>query len=92
MKFVFCFFFKLGLISQNYFFQRLEAKTTCLGCVWDSLFIAYLSLSSQISIFDKNYRCLKELIKITYDPPYNLILAYFNKFYGKDYQKKLKKT
>ena len=28
---------------------------------------AYLSLSSRMSIFNKNYRCLKKLIKITYD-------------------------
>ena len=27
-----------------------------------------VTLSSHISIFDKNYRCLKELIKIAYDP------------------------
>ena len=37
------------------------------GCVWESLSIAYLSLSSHISTFDKNYRCLEELIKIAYD-------------------------
>ena len=36
----------------------------CLG----DLFIAYLSLSSHISTFDKNYSCLEEIIKITYDP------------------------
>ena len=40
-----------------------------LGCVWESLSIAYLSLSSHISTFDKNCRCLKELIKIAYDSP-----------------------
>ena len=33
-----------------------------------SLFTIYLSLSSHISTFDKNNRCLEELMKITYDP------------------------
>ena len=47
----------------------------------ESLFIAYLNLSFSISTFDKNYRCLEELIKITYNFPINYkpILAYFNK-------------
>ena len=40
-----------------------------LGCAWESLSTAYLSLSFYISTFDKNYRCLEELIKIAYDPP-----------------------
>ena len=31
--------------------------------------MAYLRLSSRINTFDKNNRCLKELIKIVYDPP-----------------------
>ena len=31
--------------------------------------MVYLRLSSHISTFDKNSRCLKELIKIVYDPP-----------------------
>ena len=29
--------------------------------------MVYLNLSSYISIFDKNYRCLKKLIKIGYE-------------------------
>ena len=29
---------------------------------------AYLSLFSHISTFDKNYKCLKEFIKIVYGP------------------------
>ena len=37
----------------------------------------------------KNYKCLEELIKITYDH-YKFILTYFNKFHGKAYQNKLK--
>ena len=27
------------------------------GCVWESLFVGYLSLFSHISTFNKNYRC-----------------------------------
>ena len=41
---------------------------------------AYFSLFSHISTFNKNYRCLEELIKITYDPhisPFELILISF---------------
>ena len=53
-----------------------------LGCAWKNLFIVYLSLSYYISTFDKNYRCLKELIKITYDS-YKLILAYSISFMKK---------
>ena len=34
-----------------------------LGCVWESLFTAYLSLSSRINTFNKNYRYLEELYK-----------------------------
>ena len=30
--------------------------------------MVYLILSSRISTFDKNNRCLKKLIKIAYDP------------------------
>ena len=43
--------------------------------------MAYLSLSSQISIFDKNYRCLEELIKIVYDSLIShFSLCYFDLF------------
>ena len=38
-----------------------------LGCVCETLFPAYLNLSYHINIFDKNYKCLKELRKIIYD-------------------------
>ena len=58
-----------------------------IRCVWNSLFIVYLNLSFLISTFDKNYRCLEELIKISYDSC-KLILTYFNKFYEKAYKKK----
>ena len=52
----------------------------------ESLFTAYLILSFHINTFDKNYRCLKKLIKITYGL-YNPILSYFNKFHGEVYKK-----
>ena len=39
-----------------------------IRCVWESLSITNLSLSFHISTFDKNCRCLKELIKIAYSP------------------------
>ena len=32
---------------------------------------AYLTIFSHINNFDKNYKCLEELIKIAYDPPIN---------------------
>ena len=43
-------------------------KIPYIGYLWESLFIDYLSLSFHICTFDKNYRYLEELIKITYDP------------------------
>ena len=56
--------------SQNkaldeYYIFILENFISCdLGCVWESLYIIYLSLSFQISTFNKNYRCWKQFIKI----------------------------
>ena len=60
-----------------------------LGCVWKNLFITYLNLSYQINTFDKNYKCLEELIKITYDS-YKLILTYSISFMKMVVKKNLK--
>ena len=56
------------------------------GCVWESLSTSYLSLSSHISTFNKNYRCWEELMK------YKPLLAYFNKLHREAYKKELKKA
>ena len=42
-----------------------------IKCALGSASIAYVSLSYHINTFDKNYRCLEKLMKITYDPPIN---------------------
>ena len=54
----------------------------------ESLYIAYLSLSFHINIFDKNDRCLKKFMKITYES-YKPLLAYFNKLHEEAYKKSL---
>ena len=57
----------------------------------ESLSSTYLNFFFHISVFDKNCKCLEELIKIAYDS-YKPFLVYFNKLHGKAYQKKLKTT
>ena len=64
-------------MSQKHLLQEL------LGCVQKSFY-------SYISNFYKNYRYLKELIKITYDFLISHFFAYFNKLHGESYKKKLK--
>ena len=49
----------------------------------------YLSLFFYISILNKNYKYLEELIKINYGSIYKFFLAYFNKFYEEVYKKRL---
>ena len=56
----------------------------------ESIYTAYLSLSSHINTFDKNDRCLKEFMKITYYS-YKPLLAYFNKFHEEAYKKSFTK-
>ena len=67
-----------------------------LGCVWESLFIAYLSLSSHISTFDKNCRCLEELIKIAYDSPIShfllISISFMEKLIKKSSKQLIRKT
>ena len=75
MGYIFC--IKLNIF---FFFTYIFG----VWCVWKSLFIVYLNLSSRISTFNKNYKYLKELIKIAYDP-YKSFLAYFNKLHGEAY-------
>ena len=60
-----------------------------LECAWKNLFITYLNLSYHINTFDKNYKCLEELIKITYDS-YKFILTYSISFMKKLIKKNLK--
>ena len=42
-------------------------------CLGELIYKAYLNLSFHISIYDKNCRCLEELIKLAYD----LLISHF---------------
>ena len=55
-------------LPSSHVLYKLKDEFYYLGCVWKSLSKAYLSLSFHINTFNKNHRCLEELIKIAYDP------------------------
>ena len=65
--------------KSSFFFFKLRV---CFGE------LTYLSFSSHISTFNKNCKCLKKFIKITYDPSYKPFLAYFNNLYEEDFFEK----